>query len=287
MKKMFTIKYSILLICAAYIIISVPVAKAQHIQYKARISAEYHKFMQNDSFINVHVKFRGEDGFEPAVDLPLKVYYQLTEDSIILVGAIKTNKEGQARFQIKDNPLVSSDSSFVHEYVIKIENSKKFKDAKRAVSFSDANIIANVITIDSVVHISAQLTNGIGRPIAEERIKVVVQRLFAPLTIGKSYYETDEDGSILVPFEDPLPGINGILTFEVILNSDDYGIIHNIFEAPIGKVIVDESSFDQRTIWSPPSKTPIFLWVFANVLILGAWIVIFLLISNLFRIYKS
>lgn len=287
MKKMSTIKYSILLICTAYNIISIPRAKAQDIQYKARISAEYHKFMLNDSFIDVNVKFRGEDGFEPAVDLPLNIYYQLTEDSIILVGAIKTNKEGQARFQIKDNPLEISDSSLVYEYVIKIENSQKFKDAKRAVSFSDANIIANVITVDSVVHISAQLTNDKGKPIAEERLNVVVQRLFAPLTIGKSYYETDDDGSILVPFEDPLPGINGVLTFEVILDSDDYGVVHNIFEAPIGKVIVDESTFDQRTIWSPPSKTPIFLWVFANVLILGAWIVIFILVANLFRIYKS
>jgi hypothetical protein len=287
MKKMSTIKYSILLICTAYNFISIPRAKAQDIQYKARISAEYHKFMLNDSFIDVNVKFRGEDGYEPAVDLPLKVYYQLMEDSIILVGAIKTNKEGQARFQIKDNPLEISDSSLVYEYVIKIENSDKFRDAKKAVSFADANLLAEVIEIDSVIHISANLTDGTGKPIAEERLKVRIQRMFAPLTIGKPYYETDDEGNILVPFADPLPGIDGILNFEIIFESDDYGIVHNIFESPVGKIIVDESTFDQRTIWSPPSKTPIFLWIFANVLILGAWMVIFLLVANLYKIYKA
>jgi hypothetical protein len=287
MKKVFTMKFAILIICAGYMVINIPQAKAQDEQYKARLSAEYHKFMLKESFIDVNVKFRGEDGFAPAVDLPLNVYYLLAEDSMILVGEISTNKEGQAKFQIENNQLEITDSSVVHEYVIKIENSEKFKDAKRAVTFSDASLVAEVIDIDSVVHISAQLTDGVGKPIAEERLKVMIHRLFAPLTIGDKYYETDDEGSILVPFENPLPGIDGILTFEIILESDDYGIIHKIFEAPIGKVIVDESTFDQRTIWSPPSKTPIFLWIFANVLILGAWIGILILVVNMYRIYKS
>jgi hypothetical protein len=84
-----------------------------------------------------------------------------------------------------------------------------------------------------------------------------------------------------------LPGVDGILTFEVVLESNKYGNVRTIFDAPIGKVIVDESTFDQRKIWSPPFRTPIFLWVFANVLVLGTWIVIFILGRNLYRIYKS
>jgi len=287
MKKGLKLKFAILIICGVYMCSPLTQAVAQDGQYKARLSAEYYKFMLNDSFIDVGVKFRGDDGFEPAIELPLNVYYVLDEDSLILVGEILTDEEGQARFQIEDLRLESSDSALVYEYVIKLENSQKFKDAKKAVSFSDASIIAEIVEIDSVFNISAQLTDGVGKPIAGERLKLMIKRLFAPLTIGKSYYETDDEGSILVPFENPLPGIDGVLTFDIMLESDDYGIIHKIFDAPIGKVIVDESSFDQRTIWSPPSKTPIFLWVFANVLILGAWIVIFILIVNMYRIYKS
>jgi hypothetical protein len=286
MKKVFTMKYAILVICVGFMLTTLLEVKAQDGQYKARLSVEYHKIMLTESFIEVNVKFRGEDGFEPAVDLPLNVYHVLDEDSMVLAAEIITNAVGQARFQLEDSQFEKNDS-LIHEYVIKLENSDKFKDAKKAVSFADANLMAEIVEIDSVIHISAQLTDGAGKPIAGERLNVMLQRMFAPLTIGKSFYKTDDEGNILVPFENPLPGIDGILTFEILLESDDYGVVHKIFEAPIGKVIIDESTFDQRTIWSPPSKTPIFLWVFANVLILGAWIVIFILVINMYRIYKS
>ena len=286
MKKVSIMKYSILIIWGGWLLASCPQAKAQDGQYKARLSAEYHKIMLTESFIEVNVKFRGEDGYEPATDLPLNVYHISETDSLILVAEIITNEEGQARWQIEDSQFDKNDS-LIHEYVIKLENSDKFKDAKKAVSFSDANLIAEIVEIDSIIHISAQLTDGTGKPIAGERLNVMLQRMFAPLTIGKSFYKTDDEGNILVPFENPLPGIDGILTFEILLESDDYGMVHNVFEAAIGQVIVDESTFDQRTIWSPPSKTPIFLWIFANVLILGAWIVIFILVINMYRIYKS
>lgn len=287
MKKVSIMKYIILIICVGWCMLaSLPQAKSQDGQYKARLSAEYHKFMATESFIEANVKFRGKNGFEPATGLALNVYQVLEEDSIVLVNEIITNEDGQARFKIEDSQFEKNDS-LIHEYVIKLENSDKFKDTKKVVSFSDANLMAEIVEIDSAIHISAQLTNGAGIPIAGERLNVMLQRMFAPLTIGKSFYKTDDEGNILVPFEDPLPGIDGVLTFEVLLESDDYGVVHNIFKAPIGKVIVDESTFDQRTIWSPPSKTPIFLWVFANVLILGAWIVIFILAINMYRIYKS
>ena len=57
-------------------------------------------------------------------------------------------------------------------------------------------------------------------------------------------------------------------------------------EAPIGVQIVDESTFDQRTMWSPRNKTPIFILVFTNLLIVGIWGIIVYLISNLFKIVK-
>lgn len=287
MKNVFTMKYTILIICVACMLTSWPQVKAQDGPYKARISVEYHKIMSSESFIEANVKFKGENGYQPAAGLALNVYQVLAEDSMILINEIITNETGRARLQIAASQFASNDSSLIHEYVVKIENSDKFRDAKKAVSFADANLLAEVIEIDSVIHISANLTDGAGKPIAEERLKVRIQRLFAPLTIGKPYYETDDEGNILVPFADPLPGIDGILNFEIIFESDDYGVVHNIFKAPVGKIIVDESTFDQRTIWSPPSKTPIFLWVFANVLILGAWLVIFLLVANLYKIYKA
>jgi hypothetical protein len=60
-----------------------------------------------------------------------------------------------------------------------------------------------------------------------------------------------------------------------------------LVNAPIGVPIVDESTFDERTMWSPRSKTPLFLLIFPNLIILGIWGLIIYLILNLFKLKKS
>ncbi len=72
--------------------------------------------------------------------------------------------------------------------------------------------------------------------------------------------------------EEGIPGVDGNLTFEVVLKeSDDYGTVKAMVNAPIGIPIVDESTFDERTMWSPRNKTPLFLLIFPNLLIFGMW----------------
>ncbi len=253
---------------------------------KAKLSVEYHKIMGDEAFLSINAKYKGENGYEPATDLNLYVYMEVDEDSIIFVGELVTDMEGSAHFKIKANNI-DDEELITHKYLVKIENDKKFKDGSKTVKFLDSNISAKIIEEDSIYSVSANLTDENGNPIEGQKLQVKVQRLFAPLTIGKSSYKTDDDGNILVPIEDPLPGIDGILTFEVELKNRKYGVVKVIFDAPIGKLITDQSTFDKRTMWSPPNKTPLFLWIFPNIVILGIWIVIAILIRNLFKIYKS
>jgi len=253
---------------------------------KARLSVDYQKIMGEKGFLLINAKYKVEKKYQPATDLNLNIYEEFHEDSIVLRGKVITDYEGNAQFVIEARNIVK-DELVAYKYLVRIEDDEKFKDAEKSKSFSDVNLIAEAIEQDSVNYISAELTDAKGDPIEGEKLKVVVQRLFAPLTIGESSYETDEDGAILVAVEDPLPGIDGILTFEVVLESRNYGNVKTIFDAPIGKLITDQSTFDKRTMWSPPGKTPLFLWIFPNILIFGIWIVIVTLILNLFRIYKS
>ncbi|MGB5204645.1 MAG: hypothetical protein WBN63_10690, partial [Eudoraea sp.] len=111
---------------------------------------------------------------------------------------------------------------------------------------------------------------------------------FSPLKIGEEFNFRDENGTIFVPIEDGIPGLDGNLNIEVVLqDSDDYGTVKAIINAPIGKPIVEESTFDQRTLWSPRSKTPIFILFFTGGLIFGTWGIIIYLITNLFKISKN
>ena len=125
-------------------------------------------------------------------------------------------------------------------------------------------------------------------PIVDESLTVQVQRLFRPLRIGEEFNFTDDEGSIIVPIENDIPGVDGNLTFEVVLyESDDYGTVKALVSSPIGIPIIDESTFDQRTMWSPRNKTPIFLLIFPNLLIIGIWGLIVYLTLNLFKLSKS
>ena len=85
-----------------------------------------------------------------------------------------------------------------------------------------------------------------------------------------------------------MPGIDGILNYEVVLEESDlYGTIKVIVPANIGAPITDRSTFDDRTLWSPPSKTPYYLLLFPNLIIVGVWLPILILIINLLRISKT
>jgi hypothetical protein len=253
---------------------------------KARISVDYHRIVGENGFLLINAKYKVEKKYEPATELNLNIYEEINEDSIALRGKVITDYEGNAQFVIEARNVVS-DELVTYKYLVRIEDDEIFKDAEKSESFLDVNLVASAIEEDSVNYISAELTDANGDPIEGEKLQVVVQRLFAPLTIGESSNKTDEDGSILVAVENPLPGLDGILTFEVILESKKYGNVKVVFDAPIGKVITDLSTFDQRTMWSPPGKTPLFLLIFPNIVIFGIWIVIVTLIFNLFRIYKS
>lgn len=258
---------------------------AENEKYKARLSVDYIKIMNDRTFLSIDAKYKFEKKYNPATELQLFIYEEIN-DSLLFKGEALTDMEGHAEFPIIMESSLS-DSILTFKYIVKIEDNEGFKDAEKSVKFLDGNIFAEAIVVDSINYIAATFSNANGEGVEGEKLKLLLHRLFAPLTIGESSYKTDDDGKIVIALEDTMPGIDGILTFEVMLDSRKYGIVKTIFEAPIGKIIVDESTFDKRTMWSPPSKTPIFLWIFPNIIILGIWIIIGLLIFNLIKIYKS
>ena len=282
------LKYRLSILTCFALIGIVFTASAQEKQFKARISAQYVKVMNKESFISLSAKYKRENGFEPASGVEFNVYKMITDDSLISVGKTKTNDKGVARFTLNPNDIKNGVTSTVFNYTAKIENNSKFDDNETIVSFSDANLKVEVQSIDSVRQIKATLTDAAGNPLTGQPLNIGLLRMFAPLQIGEESYETDEEGSILVPIEEPMAGINGNLTFEVALNeSDQYGTVKALVTVPIGIPIKDESTFDQRTMWSPPSKTPYYLRIFPNLIILGVWIPILILVFNLYQISKA
>jgi hypothetical protein len=124
--------------------------------------------------------------------------------------------------------------------------------------------------------------------LTETSLNVNIERLFKSLPIGEEFNYTDKNGAILVPIEEGIPGIDGKIAIEVLLSdSDDYGTVKVVLITDFGQPVVIDNTFDKRTLWSPRNKTPMFILIFANLLIFSMLGIIIYLITNLFKINKS
>ncbi len=261
---------------------------AQTKKNKVRLKADYVKIMDDQLYLNISVSSKIDKKTTKISGIELTIYNETNDDKIEL-GKVKTDMNGESTFTIKSINSITPDSTNTYNLLVSFKGNETFKKSKKNISFKDVSINAQHIVKDSINYISATLIDkGTNNPIAEESLTIQVQRLFRPLRIGKEFNNTNENGTILVPIEEGIPGVDGLLNLEVVLNDhDDYGTVKAIIKAPIGIPIVEESTFDQRTLWSTRSKTPIFILIFANLLILGMWGIIIYLITNLFRINKT
>lgn len=270
------------------VILSVFLCTSVFAQDRVRLKADYVKIMNGEVYFDMQATAKVNDENVNVSKIEL-IIYNLVGDEQIEIGKTITNMQGKSKFKLKDLNSIKPDSSNTYNIEVSFEGNDAFKGASKSIIFKDAAIDAKMVTIDSVNYISATLIDkSTDSLLIGQSLKVQIQRLFKNLPIGEEFNETDEDGTILVPIPEGIPGVDGILAIEVILSeSDEYGTVKAIVNAPIGKHVVDESTFDERTMWSPRSKTPLFLLIFPNLLTFGIWGIIIYLILNLIKINKS
>ena len=251
-----------------------------------RLKVSYTKIMDGEVYFDIKASSRVDKKNVNISNIDLNIYNEL-DDENILVGKSTTNMDGESKFALNNLSTLQPDSTGVYNIKISFKGNDAFKKASKSISFKNADINAKLITKDSINYITATLVDKSSDSVMRDQsLSVQVQRLFQALQI-EEFNITDENGTIIVPIEDGIPGIDGNLTIEVILSeSDDFGTVTATVIAPIGTKIVDESTFDDRKMWSPRNKTPVFLLIFPNLIIFGMWGLIIYLIMNLFKISK-
>ncbi len=259
---------------------------AQEDKKNASLSVQYFKVMNENSYLNITAKYKDKNGFEPCKNLALTVYTIDTNGvkPDVKIGLIKTNKDGKSKFIIPINAI-----SEVTSYSVKLENNAIFEDNDEGITVTNSHVEASIEKTDSIYTINARLLSSDNKPIADETLKVGLKRLFGNLFIGgEDSYTTDENGAVSVEIDKGLTGLEGKLNFQVVVDeSEKYGSVVANLNANFGLPIVDKSSFNERNMWSPPTKTPWFLLIIPNVILVGIWSILTLLLFNLFKIYKS
>ena len=253
-----------------------------------RLNAAYVHVIDHEHYLNIKASARVNRKTVEVADAELIISQEL-EDGEIELGTAKTDARGLSKFVIEDFDALKQDEDGFYHLTVSFGGNDQFKRGSRDVSFRPVEITAGLVFRDSVNYLNAKLTDAfLDSAIAESPLIVQLDRLFRPLKIEKDFFLTDEEGEIEVAIPYGLPGVDGKLQLEVLLNeSDDYGTVKKIVEAPIGVRIKDESTFDQRTMWSPRGKTPIFLLAVTYSFGIVVWGIFLYLLLNLFKIYKS
>ena len=161
-------KYVALILLGLGILISIPQAYAK--KDKARLSVEFNNIIGDRAFLLINAKYKVDKQYLPAEELQLNIYREVMEDSLQLVGNVKTDETGNAEFIISKEVLTSVDSAVTFVYVVKIEDDKKFKDAKKAAKFIVAYLAAEIIDADTLYVVEASLKDAAGDPIKKEKI---------------------------------------------------------------------------------------------------------------------
>jgi len=276
-------KLIIVIVCTIFMSFFSVTTNAQK-KLKARVKVSFIK-VGDVNTLNISGKYKEHRKYKAAKGLELNVYQTFENDSIDLLGKVTLNKAGKAKINVNKafkNTLES------YSFKVSHKGSKKFKKASKSISVKVANLTAELKGDSKNPVISATFTDAQNKPLEGVELKVNLQRLFSPLAIGERPYFTDKDGTINGPITVKMPGIDGKLNYEVVLDdSDDYGTIKSVVNTDIGSVIKDLSTFDQRTMWSPPQKAPWADLIIPNLLIFGIWLTLFYLIFNLYKISKQ
>ncbi len=262
---------------------------AQEVEKTAvRLKLDYTKVMDGQSYLDIKAIARIDGQMTDVPDISLEVYYEFEEEEFPL-GTTKTNMNGKSRFLLPSLKEIKADSSNTYTLGIGFNGNDLYKRASKTVEFKDAKIATTLFTKDSINYIQAILTDVfLNEPIAEQSLRVQVKRLINPLRIGEEFNYTDENGTVIVPVEYGIPGIDGQLTLEVVYpDSDEYGTVKAVVEAPYGVPVIKDTTFNERTLWGPRGKTPYFILIFTIFLIVATWGPILYLIRNLYKISKS
>lgn len=267
---------------------------AQEEKNDVSISISYTKIMGVSSSFDIKATSRIDKQTMPVSGIELTITNDANNENIS-IGKVVTNAEGKAKFELKEFSSLLMDDESYYNFTVQFNGNDAYGETTESIRFKDAKINAEVITEageegeEAVNSIKATLTDSSSdTPVAEADLIVQVQRLFRPLKIGEDSNSTDEDGTIVVEIRKGIPGIDGKLKFEVVLkDSEDYGTVKTIVEAPIGIPIVDKSTFDSRTLWGSRTKAPIFLLVSLNLMLFGIWGTLLYFSYNLIRISKS
>ena len=290
------INYSIGLIAMALCLIAF-LAQAQDKTEKGTIKIDltYHQLNNDLPVIKVSAKTRKDKKFQPVDGVEINLFFN-TETSQGFMGRVETNSNGAGSLSLPVRFKDQFDSLFSFKFIGTLIQNDSFEDQSTELEITKAKIELTLEDIDSARTIHAKVlafqdTGWVAQP--ETEIKLVVRRLMSDLAATEEEtFTTDKNGEASAEFSLSIPGDaqGNIIIGAKIDDHETYGSLVSTKTAKWGVPLDPDNSFAKtfakRTLWATRDKTPIWLLVFPNLIIVSVWGIIFYLIYQISRIIK-
>jgi hypothetical protein len=286
------IKYSYGLFAMALCLITFLV-HAQDKTEKGTINIDltYHQLNNDLPVIKVSAKTKKDRRFEPVVGEEINLFF-MNETSHGFMGRVETDNHGIGSLTLPARFKNQWDSLSSFKFIGTLTQNNRFEDQSTELEISKAKIELKLEVIDSVRTIHAKVlafqdTGWVAQP--ETEIKLVVRRLMSDLTATEEEtLTTDENGIATAEFNLTIPGDaqGDIIIGAKIDDHEVFGSLVSAKSAKWGIPLVPDNSFAKRTLWATRDKTPLWLLIFPNLIIVSVWGIIFFLIYQIVKIIK-
>jgi hypothetical protein len=251
-----------------------------------RIDLSYFQIQNEAPYLLVKVRTKDGKKFNPVAGVNVSI--KINEQEI---GSITTDKKGEGKFVFPEAVIHTLDSLSSYTFVGKLESDAKYLEVEEeyAVNKSRLTLEAEGDDNKNIRGIVEKFTGQgwVAAPGVEA--KFFVHRQFGKLPIGESAYTSDENGTVEMEFTKSIPGdrTGKIVLGCLIEDNEEFGNLVAIKQMPWGiPLVAQENYFTKRTMWGTRDKTPIWLLVFPNLIILAVWGTIVYLIFQLFKIKR-
>jgi hypothetical protein len=255
-----------------------------------KISLSYILINDQLPVLKVTTKIKTGKKFEPLRKAEVTIFFN-EELPQAIIGKVQTNEHGFISLELPKKIISKLDSLSPIKFIGVITASDQFDEERTEIEITRARIELSLTEADSVKKISAKVLefkDNKWTEVPKAEVKLFVRRLFSDLQVGESSYATDESGVIASEFNMKVPGdaMGSILVGAKIEDSDTYGTIYAMKSMNWGIPTKDDNSFAKRTLWASRDKTPYWLLITPNVIIVTVWGFIFYLFYLIWLIRK-
>jgi hypothetical protein len=265
---------------------------AQDEKKPLKLSVSYSQINDLSPEVKATVKTKTGKKFEPAENIEVEFFFneQSKENSI---GKAKSNRKGISSIELPATIVSKLDSASPFKVIAVVSESKDFDGQSAEAEITKAKIDLVLSEVDSARKVSAKLLalkEGKWVEVPETEMKLFVRRIYSDLSLTENALTTNETGeaSADFAFKTPIPGdANGnIIVGAKIEDNDNYGTVVAMKYAKWGTPMKIDRSFYERSLWAARDKTPIWLLVFPNIVIVTVWGLIFYMFFLIYRIRK-